>query len=248
VLRGAIPAGLAAGLWAGCPRPAADIFPAGEPDAPVLIYFHGGYWRGGSREENCHFAPAFVKAGATVAVMGYDLCPSVTVAEIVKQARSAVAWVYRCIARYGGDPSKIYIAGTSAGGHLVALALAHEWEREGLPRDTIKGGVAISGVYDLDPVLHVSVNKEIRLTPESARQNSPMLQPPLPRAPLAIAVGGDESAGWRQMSREFFKLCKEGGVDCRFLEIPGSHHFSITTHLDDPKSALARAILGQMGL
>lgn len=106
----------------------------------------------------------------------------------------------------------------------------------------------ISGVCDLDPVLRISVKGEIRLTPESARENSPMLHPPRPDAPLIITVGGEESKGWKEMSADFFALCKEQGVECRFLEIPGANHFSITLQLDDPKSALSHAILEQMGL
>lgn len=234
--------------YGNSPRQVVDIFPADKPNAPVLIFIHGGYWRGGSKDDNCHFAPAFVKAGASVVLLEHDLCPAVTVAEIVKQSRAGIAWVYRHIAEYGGDPSRLYLAGTSAGGHLVAMGLAHNWEKEGLPRNMIKGAAAVSGVYDLDPVLHISVNEEIRLSPESARENSPMLHPPLPDAPLIIAVGGEESQGWREMSADFFALCKERGVDCQFLQIPGAHHFSITAHLDDPKSALSGAILRQMGL
>jgi arylformamidase len=235
--------------YGNSPRQAVDIFPAEKPNAPVLIFIHGGYWRGGSKNDNCHFAPAYVKAGVTVVLLGYDLCPAVTVAEIVRQARAGIAWVYRNIARYGGDPSRLYISGTSTGGHLVAMALAHDWEKsEGLPRNMIKGAAAISGVYDLDPVLYISVNEEIRLNPESARENSPMLHPPLSHAPLIIVVGGDEPRGWRDMSKDFFALCKERGVDCQFIEIPGVHHFSIPALLDDPKSTLSRAILLQMGL
>ncbi len=228
-------------------RQAADIFLTDKPNAPVLIYFHGGYWRGGSKEENSHFAPAFVKAGVTVVLVGYDLCPGVTVAEIVKQARSGIAWVYRHIGKYGGDPSRLYISGVSAGGHLVAMALAHDWEKEALPNDLIKGATAISGVYDLDPVLHISVNQEIGLDSESVRENSPMLHPPISRVPLIIAVGGDEPRGWKQMSADFYALCKSRGIDCHFLEVPGAHHFSITARLDDPKSWLSRAIVKQIG-
>ena len=230
------------------PRQVMDIFSPPKREAPVLLYFHGGYWRGGSKEENCHLVDLFVKAGAAVAVAEYDLCPHVTVADIVRQARSAIAWVYRNISAYGGDPAKLYVAGVSAGGHLVAMALAHDWEREGLPRDAIKGATAISGVYDLDAVLHVTVNSEIRLTPDSARENSPFLHPPLSHSPLIVAVGGAEPKGWRQMSEDFSKLCKKRGLRCDYLEVDGANHYSISAHLADATSPLARAMLKQMGL
>ena len=230
------------------PRQVMDIFPAEKPNAPVLLYFHGGYWRSGGKDQNCHFAELFVKAGAIVAVVEYDLCPSVTVTEIVRQARAAIAWAYKNISRYGGEPSKIYISGLSAGGHLVAMAMAHDWEKEGLPRDLIKGATAISGVYDLDAVLHIDVNQEIRLTPESARENSPLLHPPLPYAPLIVAGGGAEPRGWQEQSENLFALCKARGVSCESIVIPGAQHYSIGLQLADPQSPLTRAMLKQMGL
>ena len=234
--------------YGNSPRQVMDIFPGDKAGTPVLVYIHGGYWRGGSKDDNCQFAEVFVRRGVTVVVLEHDLCPSVTVTEIVRQARSAVAWVYGHISAYGGDPSRLYLSGSSAGGHLVAMALAHDWEKQGLPRHMIKGAVAISGVYDLDAVLHVSVNEEIRLDAESARENSPFLHPPLPYTPLVVAVGGSEPRGWKQMSEDFFRLCKERGVECEYLEIPDAHHFSLSSHLADPDSPLARAILTQMDL
>ena len=230
------------------PRQVVDIFPADKPNAPVQVYIHGGYWRSGNKEDSHFLAETFVKAGVTVAFLEYDLCPDVTVTDIVRQARAGIAWIYRNIAKYGGDPSSFYIMGNSVGGQLVAMALAHEWEKEGLPRDTIKGGAAITGVYDLDPVFHVRVNEEIRLSQEIARENSPMLHPPLSHTPLIIAVGGNEPKGWKQMSFDFYTLCKSRGVDCQYLEIPGAHHYGMNALLGDPKSPLARAIFRQMGL
>ena len=112
----------------------------------------------------------------------------------------------------------------------------------------IQGAVAISGVYDLDAVLHVNVNKEIRLNPERARANSPFLHPPLPTTPLIVAVGGAEPKGWKQMSEDFFRLCKERGLECDYLEIPNAHHYSLSSLLADPASSLTRAMLKQMGL
>jgi len=229
-------------------RQVLDIYPAAKPNAPVLLYIHGGYWRSGSKDDNCYFAPTFVQRGATVVLTEYDLCPTVTVTDIVRQTRSAIAWVYRNISQYGGDPSKLYISGHSAGGHLVALALAHDWEKEGLPRDIIKGATATSGVYDLDMVMHVSVNDEIRMTPDIARENNPFLRPPLPVCPMIIAVGGAEPKGWQQMSQDFFKLCKEHGVDCDYLEIPGANHYTLSHHLANPQSSLSQAMFNQMRL
>jgi len=234
--------------YGSSPREKVDIFPAGKPGAPVLVYFHGGYWRSGGKEQNAHFAGVFVKAGATVVVAGYDLAPNVTVTDIVREARSAIAWVYKNTSRYGGDPAKLHIAGISAGGHLVAMALAHDWANDGLPRDIIKGAAALTGVYDLDAVLPLSVNQEIRLTPEGARENSPLLHPPLPGAPLIVAVGGAEPQGWRGQSQEFFRLCRERGVECEYIEIPGAHHYSMGLELINRASPLTRAIFKQIGL
>lgn len=230
-------------------RQVVDIFPADKPTAPVQVYIHGGYWRSGSKENSHFLAATFVKAGVTVVFLEYDLCPDVTVTDIVRQARAGIAWVYKNISNYGGDPSSLYISGNSVGGHLVAMALAHDWEKtEGLPRDMIKGAVAITGVYDLDPVFHISVNKEIRLSQETARENSPMLHPPLPYTPLIIAVGGNEPHGWREMSADFYALCKSRGVDCQYLEILGAHHYSMSALLGDPQSPLSRVMLTQMEL
>ena len=152
---------------------------SGQARRSSARYIHGGYWRTGSKDENCNFAPAFVQRGATVVLVEYDLCPKVTVTDIVRQTRASIAWVYRNIMRYSGNPSKLYVSGHSAGGHLTAMALAYDWEKEGLPRNLIKGAVATSGVYDLDMVMHISVNEQVRMTPEIARENSPFLHPPL---------------------------------------------------------------------
>ncbi|MGH7845960.1 MAG: alpha/beta hydrolase [Candidatus Binatia bacterium] len=230
------------------PRQVLDIFPSAATPAPVQLFIHGGYWRSGSKDDYSFLASVLAPAGATAVIMEYDLCPSVSVADIVRQTRAAICWTYRHIAEYGGDPAKIYLCGHSAGAHLAAMALAHDWERDSLPKHIIKGAVLISGVYDLEPVLHIGVKDEIRLDPETARKNSPALYPPLSTAPLFIAVGGDEPAGWRQMSLDFFSLCRGRGIDCRYLEVPGVHHFSISALLGDLRSPLGRAMLNQMNL
>ncbi len=234
--------------YGSSPREILDIYPAAQASAPTLAYYHGGYWRGSSKEDNCNFAPTFVNHGANVVIVEYDLCPKVTVSDIVRQARASIAWVYRNIKRYNGDPKKLYISGHSAGAQLAAMILAYDWEREGLPRDIIKGAVLTSGVYDLEMVMQIGVNAEIRMTPELAKENSPFLHPPLPICPILIGVGGAEPEGWQRMSEEFFNFCKERGLDCQYLVVPGTNHFTLPEHLADANSPLTRAVLKQMGL
>src|SRR6266581_460235 len=183
--------------YGNSPRERLDIYATEKPGGPVLVYIHGGYWRSGSKEDNCNFVPTFTKRGATAVLVEYDLCPQVTVSDIVGQTRSAIAWVYKNIVRYGANPSKVFVAGHSAGGHLTAMALAHDWAKEGMPADLIKGAVATSGVYDLDMVMEISVQEQVRMTPEIAKQNNPLLQPPRVKCPLVVAVGGAEPKGWQ---------------------------------------------------
>jgi arylformamidase len=234
--------------YGSSPRELLDIYAAGKQGGPVLVYIHGGYWRSGSKEDNCNFVPTFTKRGATVVLVEYDLCPQVTVADIVRQTRSAIAWVYKNIVRYGANPSKVFVAGHSAGGHLTAMALAHDWAKEGMPADLIKGAVATSGVYDLDMVMEISVQEQVRMTPDIAKQNSPLLHPPRVKCPLVVAVGGAEPQGWQQMSEDYFNYCKQHGMPVEYLVEPDANHYTMSEHLLDDARPLTRAMIKQMGL
>jgi arylformamidase len=227
-------------------RETLDIYAADRAGGPVLVYIHGGYWRSGTKEDNANFVPAFTERGATVVLVEYDLCPKVTVSDIVRQTRASIAWTFRNVIRYGGDPSRFYISGHSAGGHLTAMALANDWEKEGLPKNFIKGAVAMSGVHDLDMVMHISANEEIRMTPEIAKQNSPFVNPPRVTCPLLLAVGAVEPEGWKQMSKDYFEFCKQRDVKAEYLEVPGANHYTMSEHLGNPESPLAQAIFKLM--
>jgi arylformamidase len=230
------------------PRETLDIYGAAKAGGPVLVYIHGGYWRSGSKEDNANFVPAFTQRGANVVLVEYDLCPAVTVTDIVRQTRAAVAWVYRNIADYGGDRAKLYVSGHSAGGHLTAMALANDWENAGLPKDFIKGAVAMSGVHDLDMVMHISANEQIRMSPEIAEQNGPLRRPPRVNCPVLVAVGASEPEGWRQMSKDYFEFCRQAGLRAEYLEVPGANHYTMSEHLGDPNSPLAQAIFKLIGV
>ena len=230
------------------PREKLDIYAADRPRGPVLVFIHGGYWRSGSKEDNCNFVPTFTGRGATVVMIEYDLCPQVTVSDIVRQTRAAIAWTYKSIRNYGGDPAKIFVSGHSAGGHLTAMALAHDWTKEGVPADLIKGAVATSGVYDLEMVMQISVQEQVQLTPKLARLNSPFLHPPLVKCPMVVAVGGNEPKGWQRMSEDYFTYCKQSGMPVEYLVEPGANHYTMSEHLLDESSPLTQAMIRQMGL
>jgi arylformamidase len=234
--------------YGNAPRERLDIYAADRPGGPVLIYIHGGYWRSGNKEDNCNFVPTFTKRGATVVLIEYDLCPSVTVTDIVRQTRAAIAWTYKNIARYGGDPTKLFVAGHSAGGHLTAMALAHDWAKDGLPNDLIKGASATSGVYNLDVVMKISVQEDVRMTPEIAAANSPMRHPLRVKCPLLIAVGGAEPKGWQQMSEDYFQFCKSNGANATYLVEPDANHYTMTERLLDDGRPVTQAILNQLSI
>ena len=233
--------------YGSSPREQLDIYAADEPGGPVLVYIHGGYWRSGSKEDNCNFVPTFTRRGATVVLVEYDLCPQVTVSDIVRQTRAAIVWIYKNIPRYGSEPSKLFVAGHSAGGYLTAMALAHDWKQEGLPGDVIKGAAATSGVYDLDVVMRISVQEQVRLTPELAQLNSPFLNPPRVKCPLLVAVGGEEPRGWQQMSEDYFQFCKKNDMNVEYLVEPGANHYTMSEHLLDASRPLTQAMIRQMG-
>ncbi len=197
--------------YGSSPRETLDIYAADKPGGPVLVYIHGGYWRSGSKEDNCNFVPTFTKRGATVVLVEYDLCPQVTVTDIVRQTRASIAWVCQNIMRYSGDPSRIFVSGHSAGSHLTAMALAHDWTKEGLPQDCIKGAVATSGVFDLDMVMKISVQEQVRMTPEVAKLNSPFIKSAQSKMP----------AGGRRRQRRAQRLAANVGRLFQLLQTTG---------------------------
>ena len=225
-----------------------DIFPAAASDAPVQLYVHGGYWRAQDKSDVTFLAEPLTAAGACTVIMNYDLCPDVTVPEIVVETVRAIAWVHAHIAQYGGDPQRIFISGNSAGAHLCAMALAHDWTAAGLPEDIVKGAALLTGVYDPEPVLGLSVNDQIRLTPEQVPLIDPRRHLPRRPLPLLIAVGGAETESWIKQSRDYHALCREHGIDAEYLEMPGEDHFTMTGVMGETDKPALQTIFRQMGL
>ena len=225
------------------PRQVADLFPATRPGAPIVLFFHGGFWRTLSKDHVGHVAGPLVEAGAAVVLPGYDLCPVVSLRTVVAEARDALLWTRKQAKRLNADPDRIYIAGNSAGAHLAAMMMAEDWSRHGLPRAPIAGAILVTGIYDLRPVLRIQVNEDVRLTAEDVPGLSPQFLPLRCRVPSIVAVGGGEPPLWIEQSRRFAAKLSAIGADVRMMEVPGLHHFSITHSLSDRAAPLTRAIL-----
>ncbi len=216
-----------------------DIFPARKGDGSCMMFIHGGYWRSRDKRDFSFLAPAWVDAGVSLAVVNYDLCPQVTVEEIVRQMLRASRWLWLHAEEYGMDEDRLYVGGHSAGGHLTAMMMAAIWPAfdKRLPKDLYKGGLAISGIYDLRPMVQVDwLNGDLRLDEETAIRMSPVFMPAATRAPVMSCVGGDESS-------EFHRQNALLGTSWRAafagdIPMPGTHHFSVIDGLADPSSAL----------
>jgi arylformamidase len=231
------------------PKQTIDLFPA-ENARGALLFIHGGYWRGLDKDEHSFIAPPFVAAGIGVAVVNYDLCPAVRIGDIVEQCRDAVDWLAREGERHGMPARQMVVAGHSAGGHLTAMMFATDWEARGYDaRESasapIAGGISVSGVFDLAPLLDVSFNSELRLDAASARDLSPLRGEALVRAPLLLAAGADETGAFIRQSRDLWErwpLCRPDG-STGALMVPGKHHFGVLGELADPRTELfARAL------
>lgn len=225
------------------PRQVADLFPAPRSGAPIVLFFHGGFWRALSKDHLGFIAGPLVRGGAAVVVPGYDLCPSVPLQTVVTEAKQALLWTRQQAERLNGDPDRIYVAGNSAGAHLAAMMLAEDWSRHGLTPASIAGAILVTGIYDLRAVLRIQVNEDVRLSAEDALALSPLLLPVHCRVPTIVAVGGAEPPLWIEQSRRFARRLASAGAGARLMEVPGLHHFSITHSLADSTAPLTRAIL-----
>jgi arylformamidase len=225
-----------------------DIFRSQGPSKGLLVFIHGGYWRSLDKKNFSFLAPALTRAGVTLAVPNYSLCPAVRVRDIVMQMVQACAWLYRNGSNFGAPARSLYVCGHSAGGHLTAMMLATLWPAyaSDLPEKTVLGGLSISGLYDLGEICKAeSINGDVRLDARSAREVSPAFLPPATDAPLYTAVGEAENEGFHIQNRIIAERWKK--VHKADLVCPGDNHFTVLDRLADPAGALYKAALAMMG-
>ncbi len=209
-----------------------DFFP-GDGKGPIVVFIHGGYWQALDGSSFSHLARGLNAHGIGVAIPGYDLCPDVTVEQIIGQMRTAS----RELARLG---QPLVISGHSAGGHLAACMLATDWPafESSLPADLVIAAYAISGLFDLGPLIGTTLNKALGLDQESARAASPLFWKAPARGSLDAVVGEMESAEFFRQSQTIVDLWGKVGVATRFGTVPGANHFTAIAPLADPNSPM----------
>jgi arylformamidase len=218
-----------------------DIFPAADPGAPVFVFIHGGYWRRFSAKDHSFVALGLVPLGITTVVIDYSLCPKVTIDEITRQCRAAVAWTLRHIGAHGGDPKRVAVGGHSAGGHLTAMCLEARWDEDyGLARDPLAAAVLVSGIYDIEPLRHSYLQPTLQLDDGIVRRNSPLFGVRACATPALVTWGADESAEFARQSTAFHTAWLGAGNPSELLAQAGGNHFTAIDGFEDPGSTLCR--------
>lgn len=222
------------------PRQTIDLFcPAGGSAAPVALFIHGGYWRSLEPAMFSHVARGLNARGIVVALPGYDLCPQARIADIVAQMRQACIYLWR---RFG---RRLLVTGHSAGGHLTACMVATDWKALAgdLCADLTPAGFAISGLYDLTPLIGISMNQDLRLTEPDAREASPLFWPVAPGRALDAWCGGAESSEFLRQNRLIGEAWGKAGVAVACREIAGANHFTVIDPLADPGSDMVARLV-----
>lgn len=225
-----------------------DIFPAAQTNAPVFVFIHGGYWRALASKTFSGVALGLQARGITTVVINYALCPRVTIDEIVRQTRSALAWTLRNIQHYGGDPKRVAIGGHSAGGHLTAMALQTEWAEDyGLPQDPFVAALPFSGLFDIEPLRYSYLQPAIQLDEGIIRRNSPAFLVRPCKTPLWITWGGAETTEFARQAAVYHQAWTAAGNSAELRAVPGADHFTVIAGLEDGESTVCHWLAQKLG-
>jgi acetyl esterase/lipase len=209
-----------------------DFFKVAEK-APTLLFIHGGYWQTRAKETFALFAGGPMAHGINVALTGYTLAPDATLDEIVAEIHRGLDFLAAQLPGLGGDPDRIVVSGWSAGGHLTSMALSHR---------CVKAGMAISGIYDLEPIRHSYLNVKLKLDEATSSRNSPVMQAGGTMKPLSLVVGDAELPLLRKQTADFAAHRAIYGLPVTYEEIPGANHFTIMNEMASPTGRITTLI------
>ena len=222
-----------------------DVYPATSGTRnPVVVWFHGGRWSMGSKEQSCQPAEVMTRSGIATVAANFRQAPHHRMDTIVDDARAAIAWTHKNAVSFGADPDRIFVLGQSSGAHMGGMLAVTDWATRELPANVVKGAMLVSGMYDLEPVRLTFRNEFLYLTEETAARNSPIRHIPARACPLVIGYGALESDEFKRQSREFAAAWKKTGHRCEEIERPAHHHYSLAADLNDAQSPLVKAFLG----
>jgi arylformamidase len=211
---------------------------------PVFVFIHGGYWRMLSKKDSAFMAGMLARHGIATVAVDYRLAPEVSLAEIVREVRAAVAFLWHHGRRYGIDPDRIFVGGSSAGGHLTGTVIAGGWHQAfGVPENVVKGAMPISGVFHLAPIAKSYVQDWISLDDAAVKALSPAENLPRKGCPVVIAYADGEADGFKRHSTEYDRLWREAGFSSTLIEVPGRNHFDVILDLADERTVLSQALL-----
>jgi arylformamidase len=224
-----------------------DIFPADVPNAPVFVFLHGGYWRALSSKDFSCVALGLQTLGITTVVVNYALCPRVTLDEITRQVRAAVAWTHHHIASYGGDASRMALGGHSAGAHLTAMCLQTRWQEDyGLPQDPIAAALLVSGIYDIAPLRHSYLQPMIQLDEGVIRRNSPLFLVRACPTPIWVNWGDQESPEFARQAASFHATWQSLGNQGELSALTDADHYCGIHGFEDSSSHLSQWLAGRL--
>lgn len=219
-----------------------DLFSCGNPDAPLLLYIHGGYWQRGDKNIYSFISEGLVQNGISVALINYDLTPAVRIGQIPGQIRKAIAFLWHNAKVTGFHRDKLYVMGHSAGGHLTAMMMATNWPHfdNRLPLDLVKGGIPISGIFELEPIIHTSLNEGPQMNLDEAVRESPLFMQPVTNAPQLVVAGGSESSEFPRQSDAYADRFRSAERAIERYDIPGCDHFDELDQFADENSVIFR--------
>ncbi|MDF3072944.1 MAG: putative esterase/lipase [Alphaproteobacteria bacterium] len=218
-----------------------DFFPAAAKNAPLFVFIHGGYWQSLDNKPFSFMATPLNAAGIACAAMTYDLCPTISMTRLTQQIREGLLWLHAQAHELGFDADRIFVGGHSAGGHLATMMLLTDWTGYGAPADLVKGGLSISGLYELEPVRLAYVNEALKLDASEARALSPIHHLPHDAAalpPLLLAVGAAELPEFVRQQRDFASAARQRNWSVGEIELEQHNHFSVLETLASREVAL----------